>query len=121
MTGWLIAALISGLLVGLVAQHERQAWELNHGLTVYVPPMILTLTPSPDQPGVPQTVPAPPDGGLPLAWRVPWLSGLVGAGIILGIGTAAKRPWRDRMPERVSEDPSKAGSEPSGEDKGDGG
>jgi hypothetical protein len=104
MTGWLIGALSIGLLVSLVAQHERQAWELNQGLTVYVPPMILTLTPSPDQPGVPQTVPAPPDGGLPLAWRVPWLGGLVVAGVILGIGAAVKRPWRDRGPERVSED-----------------
>jgi hypothetical protein len=103
MTGWLIVALISGVLVGLIAQHERQNWELNQGLTAYVPPMILTLTPSPDQPGVPQIVPVPPEMDLPLAWRVPWLSGLVVAGIVLGIGAAVKRPWWDRGPERVSE------------------
>jgi hypothetical protein len=121
MTGWLIGALTIGLLVGLVAQHERQNWELNQCLTAYVPPMILTLTPSPAQPGVPQTVPVPPEMGLPLAWRVPWLSGLVVAGIILGIGATTKRPWRHRAPERAGEEPARAGSERVGEREGDGG
>jgi hypothetical protein len=103
MTGWLIGALSIGLLVGLVAQQERQTWERNQRLTSSGPPMILTLTPSPDQPGWPQTVPVPPEMDLPLAWRVPWLSGLVVAGIVLGIGAAVKRPWWDRGPERASE------------------
>lgn len=86
MTFWLALAVIIGTAVGLDAPQEQAQWQARQAAMREVAPAAVV-------PGAADRLAGEAD--LPLAWRVPWLSGVAAAVLVIGLGLAAEASARE--------------------------